>query len=56
MTGGMLLDGYQTPPLHHATVLIEGGKIVQVGPASEVKIPRASKSRWIDAVSNPDAE
>ena len=35
----MLLDGYETPPLHHAAVLIEGNKIVQVGPASEVKIP-----------------
>ncbi len=36
----MLLDGYETPPLHHAAVLIEGNKIVQVGPASEVTIPR----------------
>src|ERR1700722_19592239 len=39
LVGGMLLDGYEVPPLHHATVLIEGNKIVQVGPASEVKIP-----------------
>lgn len=35
----MLLHGYETPTLHHAAVLIEGNKIVQVGPASEVKIP-----------------
>jgi len=39
LVGGMLLDGYEVPPLHHATVLIEGNKIVQVGPSSEVKIP-----------------
>jgi imidazolonepropionase-like amidohydrolase len=39
LVGGMLLDGYEVPPLHHAAVLIEGNKVVQVGPASEVKIP-----------------
>jgi len=39
LVGGMLLDGYETPPIHHAAVLIEGNKIVQVGPAAEVKIP-----------------
>src|SRR6266550_1874153 len=39
LVGGMLLDGYETPPLHHAAVLIEGNKIVQMGPVSEVKIP-----------------
>jgi imidazolonepropionase-like amidohydrolase len=39
LVGGMLLDGYETPPLHHATVLIEDNKIVEVGPAAEVKIP-----------------
>ncbi len=39
LTGGMLLDGWEAPPLHHATILIEGNKIVQAGPASEVKIP-----------------
>src|SRR5580698_11678703 len=39
LVGGMLLDGYEVPPLHHAAVLIEGNKIVQVGTASEVKIP-----------------
>src|ERR1700723_732659 len=38
LVGGMLLDGYEVPPLHHAEVLIEGNKIVQVGPASEIKI------------------
>ena len=37
--GGMLLDGYEAPPIHHAAVLVEGNRIVQAGPASEVKIP-----------------
>ena len=35
----MLLDGYEAPPINHAAVLIEGNKIVKVGPASEIKIP-----------------
>ncbi len=39
LVGGMLLDGYETPPIHHAAVVIEGNKIVAVGPATEVKIP-----------------
>jgi imidazolonepropionase-like amidohydrolase len=39
LVGGMLLDGYEVPPLHHATILIEGTRIVKVGPSSEVTIP-----------------
>ena len=39
LVGGMLLTGYEVPPIHHAAVLIEGNKIVAAGPASEVKIP-----------------
>jgi imidazolonepropionase-like amidohydrolase len=39
LVGGMLLTGYEVPPIHHAAILIEGNKIVQAGPASEVKIP-----------------
>ena len=39
LVGGMLLDGYEVPPLHHAAVLIEGDTIVDVGPAAEVEIP-----------------
>ncbi len=39
LVGGMLLDGYEVPPLHHATILIEGNRIVKVGPSSEVTIP-----------------
>jgi imidazolonepropionase-like amidohydrolase len=39
LVGGMLIDGYEVPPVHHAAILIEDDKIVQAGPASEVKIP-----------------
>jgi len=39
LVGGMLLTGYDVPPIHHAAVLVEGNTIVQAGPASEVKIP-----------------
>ncbi len=39
LVGGMLVDGLATPPLHHAAVLIEDDRIVEVGPASEVRIP-----------------
>jgi imidazolonepropionase-like amidohydrolase len=39
LVGGMLLDGYEAPPIHHAAVLIDGDRIVRVGPAAEVPIP-----------------
>ncbi len=39
LVGGMLLTGYEVPPIHHATVLIEGNKIVAAGPSSEVTVP-----------------
>ncbi len=39
LVGGMLLDGYEAPPIHHAAVLIEGDKIVRVGPAAGMTIP-----------------
>jgi imidazolonepropionase-like amidohydrolase len=39
LVGGMLITGYEVPPIHHAAVLIEGNTIVAVGPASDVKIP-----------------
>ncbi|MGE5414501.1 MAG: amidohydrolase family protein, partial [Syntrophomonadaceae bacterium] len=39
LVGGMLLDGYEVPPVHHAAVLIEGDRIVAAGPASEIAIP-----------------
>lgn len=39
LVGGMLLDGYEAPPIHHAAVLIEGERIVRAGPAAEIQIP-----------------
>jgi imidazolonepropionase-like amidohydrolase len=39
LVGGMLLTGYEMPPIHHAAVIIEGNKIVAAGPFAEVKIP-----------------
>lgn len=40
LVGGMLLTGYETPPIHHAAVLIEGNKIVAIGRAAEMTIPK----------------
>jgi imidazolonepropionase-like amidohydrolase len=39
LVGGMLLTGYEVPPIHHAAILVEGDRIVQAGPASEVRVP-----------------
>ena len=39
LVGGMLLDGYEVPPVHHAAILIEGNKIIEVGRAADIKIP-----------------
>lgn len=39
LVGGMLLDGYEAPPIHHAAILIEGDRIVRVGPAASMTIP-----------------
>jgi imidazolonepropionase-like amidohydrolase len=39
LVGGMLLDGYEVPPLHHAAVLVEDNKITWVGRAADAKIP-----------------
>lgn len=39
LVGGMLLDGYDVPPIHHAAVIIEGNRIVQVGRAADITIP-----------------
>ena len=43
LVGGMLLDGYETPPIHHAAVVIEDNRIVAVGRASEVEIPAGAE-------------
>jgi len=39
LVGGMLVTGYDVPPVHHAAVVIEGDRIVAAGPASEITIP-----------------
>ena len=39
LVGGMLLDGYEAPPIHNAAILIDGERIVRVGPAAQVTIP-----------------
>ncbi len=39
LVGGMLLDGYEAPPIHHAAILIDGERIVKVGRAAEMTIP-----------------
>ena len=39
LAGGMLINGQNLAPVHNAVVLIQGDKIVQVGPAARVKIP-----------------
>ena len=39
----MLIDGYEVPPLHNAAVIVEGNKIVWVGPAAQAKIPAGAR-------------
>ncbi len=39
LVGGMVIDGYEAPPIHHAAILIEGERIVRVAPAAQVTIP-----------------
>lgn len=39
LVGGMLINGLSVPPLHDAAVIIQGDRIVQAGPAAEIKIP-----------------
>ena len=39
LVGGMLLDGYEAGPLHHAAILVEGDRIVRVGPAASTPVP-----------------
>src|SRR5438105_1298259 len=39
LVGGMLVTGYEVPPIHHAAILIEGERIVAAGPSSDVTIP-----------------
>ncbi len=39
LVGGMLITGREEPPINHATVLIQGNRILAVGPMDQVKIP-----------------
>ncbi|WP_262693344.1 amidohydrolase family protein [Kordiimonas aquimaris] len=39
LVGGMLIDGYEAPPVHNAVVLVEGNRIIAAGPAHEVTVP-----------------
>jgi imidazolonepropionase-like amidohydrolase len=39
LVGGMLLDGYDVPPLHHAAVIVRDNRIVWVGTAADAEIP-----------------
>ncbi|MFZ4382629.1 MAG: amidohydrolase family protein, partial [Sandarakinorhabdus sp.] len=43
LTGGMLISGLSVPPLHNATVVIRGDRVVAVGPAAEIRIPAGAK-------------
>ena len=41
--GGMLLDGYEAEPIHHAVVVIDDGRIVAAGSETSVRIPDDAK-------------
>ncbi len=39
LVGGMLIDGYEVPPIHDSVVLMKGNKIVAAGPRHKIVIP-----------------
>jgi imidazolonepropionase-like amidohydrolase len=43
LRGGMLVDGYEAPPIHHAAVVVRDNRIVAVGPADQVQIPAGAR-------------
>ncbi len=47
IVGGLLIDATDAPPRHDQTVLIDGERIVEVGPMEDVRIPGGA--RVIDA-------
>ena len=47
IVGGLLIDATGAPPRHDQTVLIDGERIVEIGPMEEVRIPDGA--RVIDA-------
>jgi len=42
-SGGMVLDGYESVPIHDGAVVVEGGRITWVGPADDVQIPNGAR-------------
>jgi imidazolonepropionase-like amidohydrolase len=43
IVGGMLIDGHEGPPVHHAVILIDGNTIVAVGNRDTLKVPPGTK-------------
>ena len=43
IVGGMLIDGHEGPPIHHAVILIDGNAIVAVGNRDTLKVPPGVK-------------
>ena len=43
IVGGMLIDGHEGPPVHHAVILIDGNAIVAVGTRDTLKVPPGTK-------------
>lgn len=39
IVGGMLLDGYESEPLHHSVVIFENGRITAVGQKHDTPVP-----------------
>ena len=42
LVGGMMLDGYEAPPIHNAVVVVRGDRILAAGPAHKVTIPEGA--------------
>jgi imidazolonepropionase-like amidohydrolase len=42
-TGATVIDGTTRDPIENATVVVDGGKIVAVGPAAKVQVPEDAK-------------
>ena len=47
-TGLTLIDGTERPPLRNATILVQDGRVVRIGPASSVTIPREAQRIPLD--------
>src|SRR5262249_22299108 len=42
-TGARVIDGTDRPPIDNATIVVRGGKIVSVGPASRAQVPAGAE-------------